>query len=151
MAETLGSLCDKLTVVKLKQWHSTDEPKLASLSRQEARLVEEIDGFLRSAASGAIPLSRITFECNKVYDEEKNKVVLVKGTLGQILSELAEANIALWHEQEKVYEFEKVPESEKNSVVKKLALLNLERSQCIDAVDLALRSQLEGAPERSSQ
>ena len=28
MAETLGSLCDKLTIVKLKEWHSEKQPEL---------------------------------------------------------------------------------------------------------------------------
>jgi len=28
MAETLGSLCDKLTIVKLKQWHTTDKTRI---------------------------------------------------------------------------------------------------------------------------
>ena len=28
MAETLGSLCDKLTIAKLKEWHSEKQPEL---------------------------------------------------------------------------------------------------------------------------
>ena len=32
MAETLGSLCDKLTVVKLKQFHADDPQRLESLA-----------------------------------------------------------------------------------------------------------------------
>jgi len=42
MAETLGSLCDKLTIVKLKQWHSTDPERLKSLGSQEISLTDEI-------------------------------------------------------------------------------------------------------------
>ena len=39
MAETLGSLCDKLTIVKLKQWHSLRAPsRLESLAAQEEQL-----------------------------------------------------------------------------------------------------------------
>jgi hypothetical protein len=41
----------------------------------------------------------------------------------------------LWHEQEKVYEFEKVPAEKKDGVVKGLALLNLKRNKCIDLMD----------------
>ena len=44
-------------------------------------------------------------------------------------------NCKLWHEQEKVYDFEKVPSAEKDTVVKQLALLNLERNKCIDQID----------------
>jgi hypothetical protein len=35
MAETLGSLCDKLTIVKLKQYHTEDSKRLESLGQQE--------------------------------------------------------------------------------------------------------------------
>ena len=34
MADTLGSLCDKLTVVRLKLWHTKDRAKLDDLERQ---------------------------------------------------------------------------------------------------------------------
>jgi hypothetical protein len=37
-----------------------------------------------------------------------------------------------------VYEFETVPAVQKDQVVKQLALLNLKRNQCIDAIDQAL-------------
>ncbi len=42
MAETLGSLCDKLTIVKLKQFHTVEETRLATLREQAANLCEEI-------------------------------------------------------------------------------------------------------------
>ena len=43
MAETLGYLCDKLTIVKLKQYHCDDESKARSLSGQCSMLVQEND------------------------------------------------------------------------------------------------------------
>ena len=52
MAETLGSLCDKLTIVKLKEWHSEKQPeRMRSLATQEQQLREEIDAFIADAAS----------------------------------------------------------------------------------------------------
>nr|WP_321496403.1 hypothetical protein [uncultured Methanolobus sp.] len=59
----------------------------------------------------------------------------VKSTIGITFGKLADTNCLLWHEQEKVYEFEKVPNDEKDKVIKQLALLNLERTMCIDAID----------------
>ena len=41
MAETLGMLCDQLTVVKLKQFHAENEEKLKSLQKQAQQLQEE--------------------------------------------------------------------------------------------------------------
>jgi hypothetical protein len=143
MAETLGSLCDKLTIVKLKQWHSTNEARLQSLATQQSQLVAEIDEFLEKAAAGAIPSARITFAANKVLPDGSSTVLPGErhptATLGEILAELARANCALWHEQEKVYEFEKVAGAgEKDAVIRRLAALNLERTACIDAIDRSL-------------
>ncbi len=42
----------------------------------------------------------------------------ITGSVSKIFSELAKVNCDLWHEQEKVYEFEKVPFDEKDNVVK---------------------------------
>ena len=138
MAETLGSLCDKLTVVKLKQWHTTDGPRLESLGAQERQLAGEIDEFLAAACRGGIPRERLRFASNKVFKPDGNQVAPATGTLGQVFAALARVNCALWHEQEKVYEFESVPMDQKDGVVRKLAILNLERNQCIDAIDRCL-------------
>lgn len=135
MAETLGSLCDKLTIVKLKQFHTENSDRLQSLDIQEKQLRSEIDEFVAAAVSGKIPLEQLTFASNKVYQKEGNVVAEIHGAIGEVFSQLAETNCNLWHEQEKVYEFEKVPSAEKNKVVKQLALLNLERTKCIDQID----------------
>jgi hypothetical protein len=57
MAETIGSLCDKLTIVKLKQWHTQDACKLESLSKQEEQLKAEIDEYIYDAINGKFLLS----------------------------------------------------------------------------------------------
>lgn len=142
MAETLGSLCDKLTVVKLKQWHSEDEARLNSLALQEKQLQDEIDKFISDAVAGYIPIEKLTFESNKVFKQEGNIVADVIGNIGEVFSNLAIVNCNLWHEQEKVYEFERVPAEEKNKVVKQLALLNLERNKCIDAIDRQFKNMI---------
>ncbi len=135
MAETLGSLCDKLTVVNLKIWHSDDEVKLSSLQKQSKNLHNEINEFVVDAVKGNIPLERLTFASNKVYTRKGNDIEEIVGSIGAVLSKLAEVNCELWHQQEKVYEFEKVPAEQKNGVVKGLALLNLKRNKCIDLID----------------
>jgi hypothetical protein len=78
-----------------------------------------------------------------VYKQEGNTVANIGGTIGEIFSKLAEVNCKLWHEQELVYEFDKVPVTKKNEVVKKLALLNLERNKCIDQIDKHFRLSIE--------
>lgn len=135
MAETLGMLCDKLTIVKLKQYHSEDAQRLESLGKQEKMLQQEIDSLVANAVSGNIPLEKLSFASNKVFKQEGNTIRDITGTIGPVFSELADVNCKLWHEQEKVYEFETVPAVEKDVVVKKLAHLNLERNKCIDEID----------------
>ena len=133
--DTLGSLCDKLTIVKLKQWHTIDEKKMKSLLKQECQLKEEIDVFINAAINKKIPFDRLIYDSNKIFKSEGNEFDKLKGEIGMIFSELANVNCALWHEQEKVYEFENVPLHEKDVIIKKLAILNLERNHCIDEID----------------
>jgi hypothetical protein len=135
MAETIGMLCDKLTIVKLKEYHTEDENRLLSLRTQALQLQEEINDYIGSAVRGDIPRDRLTFAANKVFKKEGNEVGEVVGDIGQVFYQLADVNCRLWHEQEKVYEFETVPLEEKDKVVKQLALLNLERNHCIDSIN----------------
>jgi len=143
MAETLGSLCDKLTIVKLKQFHSEDRDRLRSLGTQEKQLQDEINEYFVAAMTGQIPLEGLTFAANKIYKEEGNIVPDVQGNIGEVFAQLATVNCDLWHEQEKVYEFEKILPDEKNKVVKSLALLNLERNNCIDAINKQFQEVVE--------
>jgi hypothetical protein len=142
MAETLGSLCDKLTIVKLKQYHTKDIVRLESLGKQELSLQNEINEFIKSALNGTTPIDKLTFSSNKVYKKEGNEIQDIKGSIGVVFGKLAETNCHLWHEQEKVYEFELVPAEEKNIVVRKLALLNLERNKCIDEIDNSFKDMI---------
>lgn len=135
MAETLGMLCDKLTIIKLKEYHTEDSNRLEILRKQAQQLQIEIDEYIADAMAGSIPLDRLTFASNKVFKKEGNIVAEISGKMGEVFYQLADVNCRLWHEQEKVYDFENVPESEKNKVVKQLALLNLERNKCIDSIN----------------
>jgi hypothetical protein len=135
MAETLGMLCDKLTIVKLKQYHTEDNDRLISLGKQAVQLQAEIDEYVNDALRGNIPVERMTFDANKVFKQDGNVVEEITGNFGEVMYQLADVNCRLWHEQEKVYEFETVPAEEKDKVVKKLALLNLERNKCIDRIN----------------
>jgi hypothetical protein len=134
MAETLGSLCDKLTVVKLKQWHTEQVEKLHNLELQENQLVKEIDEFVSMAISGELIPDRLIFSANKVYPKRNESSIT--GDIGELISKLANANIKVWHAQEKAYNFESLPIVDKDLVVQNLMNFNLERSQCVDQIDL---------------
>jgi len=124
-------------------WHSDDPDRLQSLRAQEQQLQDEIDEFLRAAISGEIPIDRLTFAQNKVYKKEGNEVPEFNGTLGETFAQLAQTVCKLWHVQEKVYEFEEIPVEQKDGVIKELAIVNLQRNQCIDRLDEEFRRAIE--------
>lgn len=135
MAETLGMLCDKLTIVKLKEYHTEDQARLQSLATQSSQLQREIDQYIADAICGNIAEDALTFAANKVFKKGNIEIPEVTGRIGEIFYQLADVNCRLWHEQEKVYEFEKVAADQKDAVVKQLAVLNLQRNRCIDAIN----------------
>jgi hypothetical protein len=143
MAETLGTLADKLTTVQLKLWHTDDPERTRSLEVQQKQLEGEINEFVAAALSGEVPIEKLTFAANKVYKKDGNPVPEFHGTIGEIFAQLAAVNCRLWHVQEKVYEFEQVPMEQKDEVVKQLAVVNLERNQCIDKLDAEFRKAIE--------
>jgi hypothetical protein len=148
MAETLGSLCDKLTIVKLKQWHAEDPKARENLLRQEKQLQEELEEYVAAAVSGQIPPDRLTFAANKVYKKEGNVVADISGTVGHVFSQLADVNCRLWHVQERVYDFELVPADKKDGIIKELAVLNLERTRCVDRIDSLFKESVESFRQR---
>lgn len=140
MAETLGMLCDKLTIVKLKQYHTEDAERLQSLDKQCSQLQNEIDDYVANALSGIIPSEKLTFAANKVFKKEGNETEAVANGIGAIFSQLADVNCKLWHEVEKGYDVTNIPLAEKDTLINNLAVLNLQRNKCIDAIDLELLS-----------
>ncbi len=135
MADTLGSLCDKLIITQLKRIHTNDLAKLESINDRIDVLKEEIDEFLALVISGNLKPNRILVRTNKVYDESKFSVSSQSLSIGEAVESLLVVNLALWKEQEKVYNFEQVPKDEKNLVIRNLAQLNLDRNVLIEKID----------------
>lgn len=140
MAETLGSLCDKLIINQLKQWHSCDREQLNNISFQGESLQKEIDEYIRGAVEGTIPLEQISLPANKVYKKAGDWANKVYANIGEAIYALALANCKLWHIQEKAYEFEKVPLEEKDQVISQQSIFNLERNKCIDEINAKFHS-----------
>jgi hypothetical protein len=138
VAETLGSLCDKLIITQLKKVHTNDLVRLASIEVRVSVLKEEIDEFLLLAISGKLEANRILVKANKVYDESKFSVSAHSSSIGEAVESLLVVNLALWKEQEKVYNFEQVPADKKDAVIRDLAQLNLDRNALIEKIDETL-------------
>ncbi|OQB12417.1 MAG: hypothetical protein BWY16_00473 [Candidatus Omnitrophica bacterium ADurb.Bin205] len=109
MAETLGSLIDKLTIKDIREYHINQmvksgrrkfsknqlKEKLRILKRQKQEVIQEIDGFIAAALKGKLTLKD---EKLKIYNDLKDmgRIVISK-SMGQAISGLAKANLELWH------------------------------------------------------
>ena len=125
--ETLGSLVDKLSIVKLKQFHTDDLNKQGNLGTQENLLIDEINNYICN------PPKNLVIPANKVYSGVKN--FALQGTIGELIEKLIIINCDLWHAQEKVYDFVNVPVDKKDIVIQDIAALNIQRNHCMEAID----------------
>ncbi len=156
MAETLGSLIDKLSIKNLRYWHldedahtkDTSGPKKEELTakmklvdRQRKELLEEIDGFLEAAFAGKV---RIRDEKVKLY---KNLNVISSedlNHLGETVSKLAMSNIKLWHLEDEVRR-EDLPDADIVKIKRTIDTNNQERNNFMDKVDKILENFVKQA------
>jgi hypothetical protein len=144
MAETLGSLCDKLIIVKLKAYHTKrdDRERMEKLSSQDMQLRKEINEYVSDVISGKITIDRLTCETLKIHTGVialDNLIVSIGGSMAT----LADVNCDIWHLQEKLYNFEKVPAGLKNIVVRQIAVSNIKRTKCIDDINQQFKELLK--------
>jgi hypothetical protein len=135
LSETLGSLIDKISIVNLKIEHTKDKDKIENLYTQNRNLCEEIEEYINDALLGKVAINKLQIKANKVYDEGKYIIKIDNNSIGNNISQLISCNIKIWREQENIYNFERVPESKKNVVIKNIAELNLERNKLIELID----------------
>ncbi len=152
MAETLGSLVDKLSIKHLRLWHldedlnalDSDDPKREELQAKRALVVgqqkdlaEEIDVFFGAALRGEVKLR-----------DEKVKLYLNRGVrpsdgikkLGEAVSQLAERNARIWHLEDEARRTD-LPDAEIVAVKRKIDAANQERNDLMDKVDEILARQ----------
>ena len=151
MAETLGSLIDKLSIKNLRYWHLDEEvqakdasdhqkeeltAKMKLVDRQRKELLEEIDGFLEAAFAGKV---RIRDEKVKLY---KNLNVVPSedlNHLGETVSKLAMSNIKLWPLEDEVRR-EDLHDADIVKIKRTIDTNNQERNNFMDKVDEILEN-----------
>ena len=156
MAETLGSLIDKLSIKNLRYWHldeviqakDASDPQMKDLKakmdlvdRQRKELWKEIDTFLGAALAGEV---RIRDEKVKLY---KNLNVVSsdgRNQLGEAVSELAMSNIKIWHLEDEVRR-DDLPDSKIVRTKRSIDTTNQERNNLMDKVDKILENALNQA------
>ena len=146
MAETLGSLVDKLSIKNLRIWHLDEALEHEGISasereelkakrdladRQRQDLLNEIDGFLVAALRGEV---RIRDEKIKMYTNTNVSSSAEIKNLGEAVSELAFRNIKLWHLEDEVRRTD-LPDSSIVQTKRKIDSTNQERNNLMDKVD----------------
>ena len=155
MAETLGSLVDKLSIKNLRIWHLEEalekdsgseelKAKRDLADKQRQNLVEEINGFLVSALQGKVC---IRDEKIKMYTNTNVSSSDSIKKLGEAVSELAFRNIKLWHCEDEVRRTD-LADSEIVKIKRRIDTTNQERNDLMDKVDEIL--QVESESKRGS-
>ena len=155
MAETLGSLVDKLSIKNLRIWHleevlekDSDSEELQAkrdlADKQRQNLVQEINGFLVAALQGEVC---IRDEKIKMYTNTNVSSSDSIKKLGEAVSELALRNIKLWHYEDEVRRTD-LADSEIVKIKRRIDTTNQERNDLMDKVDEIL--QVESESKRGS-
>ena len=151
MAETLGSLVDKLSIKNLRIWHLEEalekdsgseelKAKRDLADKQRQNLVEEINGFLVAALQGEVC---IRDEKIKMYTNTNVSSSDSVKKLGEAVSELAFRNIKLWHCEDEVRRTD-LEDSEIVKIKRRIDTTNQERNNLMDKVDEILQTESEG-------
>lgn len=155
MAETLGSLVDKLTIKDIREFHirqmaeSSDakfskaelDEKLKVLAGQKKDLVDEIDIFVRAAIAGGV---RLKDEKLKLYNARADMGRIPDvSSIGAAVSGLAQKNLELWHLEDEARRTD-VSLDTIGGVKKKIDLVNQQRNDYIDKIDELFEKTISG-------
>ena len=154
MAETLGSLVDKLSIKNLRIWHleevlekDSDSEELKAkrdlADKQRQNLVQEINSFLVAALQGEVC---IRDEKIKMYTNTNVSSSDSIKKLGEAVSELAFRNIKLWHCEDEVRRTD-LADSEIVKIKRRIDTTNQERNDLMDKVDEILQFESESKRE----
>lgn len=155
MAETLGSLVDKITIKEIRNYHLREMLKLKEgkfsadainskirlLNQQIKTMDKEIDCFIIAALNGKINLRD---EKLKLYNapEDMNKIPQF-ASLGATISGLAQKNLELWHLEDEARRKDVTLEYI-GGIKKKIDLANQQRNDFIDKIDELFEKKAKG-------
>lgn len=153
MAETLGSLVDKLTIKSIREFHiremldsqkmsvvrKSGRDKLKILAQQKKALIKEIDEFVAQACRG---MKLLRDEKLKLYNkpEVMGRIGKVE-TLAAAIDGLAAKNLELWHLEDEARR-EDVALSYIGEIKRKIDKVNQQRNDFIDRIDELLEKKV---------
>jgi hypothetical protein len=159
MAETLGSLVDKITIKEIRKYHLQEmrkfkggkfplkviNSKITILNKQIKIMGFEIDSFIVSALKGRIHLRD---EKLKIYNALKDMDKIPQfSSLGAAISGLAQKNLELWHLEDEARKKDVTLEYI-GRIKQKIDLANQQRNDLIDKIDRLLENLVKNKPEK---
>jgi len=153
MAETLGSLVDKLTIKDIREYHIAQmlkeskqkfsknqlKEKLSILKKQKCDMINEINNFIVAAFSGKLGLKE---EKLKVYNDLKDVGrITISKSMGMAISGLANKNLELWHLEDEARR-KNVSLSYVGKIKKMIDPVNQQRNDYIDRIDQLLEEEV---------
>lgn len=156
MAETLGSLIDKLTIKSIREFYlnksiKAKDPKfslkqlkdkLSLLQKQKAIQLLEIDNFIRLALDQKVTLRE---EKIKLYNSLKDMDKIgTNEKLSQAIEGLSRKNIELWHLEDEARRTD-VSLAFIGKIKKKIDPTNQQRNDFIDKIDELFEKEIKKA------
>ena len=143
MAETLGSLIDKLTIKNirldnLRKKGKKSKKKINIVQSQRGRLIEEMNQFLAQALKGKIKLKD---EKVKLYRQSRVGEK-ISGTLGALVDYLCQKNMQLWHLEDEARRSD-VSEAYIGRIKREIDIANQKRNDLIDQIDELLERKVK--------
>jgi hypothetical protein len=143
LAETLGSLIDKLSIKNirldnLRKKGKKSKKKMNIVQFQRRRLIEEMDQFLAQALKGRVKLKD---EKVKLYRQSKVGEK-ISGTLGALVDSLCQKNMQLWYLEDEARRSD-VSDAYIGRIKRKIDIANLSRNDLIDRIDELLQRKVK--------
>jgi hypothetical protein len=143
LAETLGSLVDKLTIKNirlnnLRKKRKKNKKKIDIVQSQRRELIGEMNQFLAQALRGKVKLKD---EKMKLYKQPKVEEKIL-GTLGALADRLCQKNMQLWHLEDEARRFD-VNDAYIGRIKRKIDIANQSRNDLIDRIDKLLERKIK--------
>lgn len=141
MAETLGSLVDKLTIknIRLNNLRKKGSKKKIDIVQSQRReLIEEMNQFLARALKRKVKLKD---EKVKLYKQPKVEEKIL-ATLGALVDRLCQKNMQLWHLEDEARRSD-VNDAYIGRIKRKIDITNLSRNDLIDRIDELLERKVK--------
>jgi len=143
LAETLGSLVDKLAIKNirlsnLRKEKKKSRKKIDIVQTQRRDLIEEMNEFLAQAFKGKV---RLKDEKVKLYRQARVEGKIYR-TLGALVDRLSQTNIQLWHLEDEARRSD-VDDAYIGRIKRKIDVVNQSRNDLIDRIDELLERKIK--------